>query len=150
MFVQFCLQLVRSGVVRIVLMWFFVATTTFCRLSEIRLSEEIRDTGFIVVRKSGSGDAAALASREMLESYLVRVCSCLRAGVLTMVDEVIYTVLGASCCYTVFHLIQAFRGGEFKSTGYGRPPVFAPERRFSPRENYSKGEERRKSVTQHS
>ena len=46
-----------------------------------------------------------------------------------MVNEALYAVLGVSSCYTAFHLVQAFRKGEFGPNDYGRPPVFLPERR---------------------
>ena len=46
-----------------------------------------------------------------------------------MVDEILYAVLGISSCYTAFHLVQAFRNGEFDRSEYQRPPVFATETR---------------------
>lgn len=64
-----------------------------------------------------------------------------------MVEEVLYAVLGASSCYTVFHLVKAFRTGEFSATDYGRPSVFAAESRFPQRHTDIENAEHRESVT---
>ena len=47
-----------------------------------------------------------------------------------MVTEALYAIVGGAGCYSIYHLLRAVRNGEFKKTGYDRPPVFLPRDRF--------------------
>lgn len=42
-----------------------------------------------------------------------------------MVESILYVILGASSCYTAYHLFQAFRNGEMTHSRYDQPPIFA-------------------------